>query len=288
MIVADASTAETASAACLDGMSFDVPVARRRLQELLRRSGPLSLAHGSDGAETHPVVCEVWRVTSGRAMPNGVDQLDLVARWMRLTAQAVRVAWPRADGLAALASESGQRMTELLALGPYNELFLAVPDVCVNGEDRRHMAVLGMFTDSDIARSIDGWMGYGYDKRPGRFIFEDRGALAVSSGGRPLLSGRFRSAPGDEAKLGAAEGRWLDDRWTQPLLGGLHDGKLRRSWLRRERASADECRMVQADVRISFPPALFEGESDGVGFGGVNAVLFTNVPALISRPERLT
>lgn len=285
MNAGESSTAEIASAACLDGLSFDVPVDRRVLEGFLRRSGPLTLAGGGDG-DTHPVTCEVWRVTNGRAMPNGVDQLDLLARWTRLMARAVRITWPRADALFELATASGHRVTELLALGPYNELFVAVPDVCVNGEATRHMAVLGMFTDSDIARSIDGWLGYGYDKRPGRFAFEDRGALAVSGAEQLLLGARFSSAPRGDTELDAASGRWLDERWTQPLLGGLQDGRLRRSWLRRERTTADECRVVHGDVRLSFPRLLFDGSSER-GASRVNAVMFTNVPALISRPERL-
>src|SRR5207253_741548 len=114
------------------------------------------------------------------------------------------------------------------ALGPYNELFIAVPDVCVNGDRTRHLAVLGMFTDSDIARSIDGWLGYGYDKRPGRFSFEDHGMVAVSGGERLFLTARFGAPPAAETNLGAADRGRLDDRWAQPLLGGLHDGRLRR------------------------------------------------------------
>jgi len=284
MTPGDPSTAEIASAACLDGLSFDVPVDRRMLEDFLRRSGPLTLARERDG-DTHPLSCEVWRVTNGRAMPNGVDQLDLLVRWTRLMAHAVRITWPRADALFDLATAGGQRATELLALGPYNELFVAVPDVCVNGDDTRHMAVLGMFTDSDIARSIDGWVGYGYDKRPGRFAFEDHGALAVSGGEQLLLGARFR-ASGGTTDLDAADGRRLDDRWAQPLLGGLHDGTLRRSWLRRQLTDADECRVVHGDVRLSFPRPLFDGSSK-CGAARVNAMMFTNVPALISRPERL-
>jgi hypothetical protein len=284
----DASTAEIASAACLDGMAFDVQVNRRILEDHLRGAGPLSLAGGSGGGDVHPISCEVWRVTKGRAMPDGVDQLDIVARWARLITRAVQVTWPGADGLVALATATGERATEALALGPYNELLLAVPDVRVNGEDRRYMAVLGMFTDSDVARSIDGWMGYGYDKRPGHFVFEDRGALAVSSGEQLLLAGKFRAPPAGQADLDPAFARRLDDRWAQPLLGGLYDGKLRRSWLRRQRTSADECRVVHGDVHVSLPRALLDGRSEHGAFHAVHAVMFTNVPALISRPERLT
>jgi hypothetical protein len=46
--------------------------------------------------------------------------------------------------------------------------------------------------------------------------------------------------------------------------------------------------VIRGDVRISFPGALFESKSERGAFQGVNAVMFTNVPALISRPERLS
>jgi hypothetical protein len=272
-------------------MSFDVLVNRRTLEEYLRRLGPLSLAQESDcgppsrHGDVHPLSCEVWRVTNGRATPNGMDQLELAARWARLTARVVHATW--GGRLASLAAASGQRVVERLALGPYNELFFAVPGVCVRGDPRRHMAVLGMFTDSRIARSIDGWLGYGYDKRPGRFVFENDGVLAVSGAEQVLFAGRFRTPPGGTTDMNAVDGRRLDDRWTQPLLGGLHDGHFRRSWLRREWTSAEACRVVHGDIRISFPRPLFETTGENGAFHGVNAVIFTNVPALISRPERI-
>jgi hypothetical protein len=151
------------------------------------------------------------------------------------------------------------------------------------------MAVLGMTTDSPLAMAIDAWVRYGFSKKLGRFDFRDGGTLAVYADHEELLAATFYDVPA-ETESGLEHKERLHARWTQPLLGGLHDGRLNRSWLRRDVEAFEGCRVLRGDVSLSLPSIGRSSVDSGHlqrTTHTVHAVAFGKVPTRISRPARI-
>jgi hypothetical protein len=292
-------SADIVSGALIAGFAFEIPTTVAQVNEYLRRFGPLEVAGNGKGA--HVVTCEVWRVSDGRPMPGGMDQHDAVARWGSFAGGLTGAMWGaamgllstgRAEGGAFAAAGEGARRgfmrgsdvvaryardaSQRAVLGPYHELLIGVPDVCFEGSTTRYTAVLAMVTDDAIAESVDRIFGYGYDKKRGRFSFAAAGTFEVRVQEHPLIHG---SLQGDGAELSADHTSRVNARWTQPFLGGLHDGSFRVSRLERRVDSGERWR-VRGDVTLS-PDAIpipFAGT-----FSASAAVAFTGVTTRISR-----
>jgi hypothetical protein len=99
-----------------------------------------------------------------------------------------------------------------------------------------HTLVLGMVTDSALARWADLAFGFGYDKKPGVFEKGTAGRWVVSAtGGRHVLSVTRRA----DLTRAMVDVRRIDAALQQPLLGRSSGGGLVRSWLRRTLAQHD-------------------------------------------------
>jgi hypothetical protein len=296
--------ADIVSGASIDGFSFEMAVPLERVTRHLRRFGPLRIAEGASRGKNHVLTCDVWRVTDGRAMPGGLDQHDAAARWGSLAGGLTGAMWGAALGFlsaartraapfesasdgarqgysrgSGVAARYARDVSRRLSLGPYHELVLGVPDVCVGDGNARYTAILAMVTDDALAESVDRLFGYGYDKQRGRFSFADAAAFDVAVGGRPLLAGRLSR---DDAAPGAEEGR-VNGRWAQPLLGGLRDGTFRVSRLER-RIDGTTWWKVRGAVEVHAGAIALPVEGTVSAAGAVG---FTGVSTRISRPAAI-
>lgn len=297
-----------ASRATLGGISWELPVGRAQLLEQLKRLGPLSI--DAPPADTHPLLSELWTVCEGRATPVGLD-LGKAALGLAHTAAGVSgalfgasLAWwsglasgsRRAthaagaigegarrgyQGLSELVSRPLAEVSRAVSLGPYHELLLGVPDVCVGNDSTRHLLVLTMVTDSRLALTIDTSFGYGYAKRLGAFEVADAGSWSVSEAGSPLLRTELAPKP-----LRADLVQRVNDWWAQPLLGRLQSG----GWTscrfeRRLEFDGPACCSLTGSVSYHgerFPLALLPGKSPVS-----SAIGFARLATRISYPRAL-
>ena len=305
------------SGASIDGLAFDLPVSRTELARYLREFGPLRIGGSSSGAPLHVVSCELWTVGDGHLMPGGIDQHDVVARWAGVVGGFTGAMWGGALGLlagartndaarlfaaagdgarvgfkgaATIAGAYARRVSERTALGPYHELLVSVPDVCLGDSPIRYTAVLDMLTDDVLAQSVDRWFGYGYHKQLCRFALPEEGSFDVRVNEQSVVSGCLRKSDDPRGRDHGLRLDELNTRWAQPLLGGLHDGRWRSSRLeRRIDAGVAACWGVRGSVEVRgngvTTPLIGDflvGENDAL------AVAFVGVPTRISHPRPLT
>jgi hypothetical protein len=257
----------------------------------------------------------MWTVTDGRLVFAGADQHDSVARWAGIGAGVFGAAWgaslawmaslPSGSFRGAAASlgtgaqkgfelgarfggEQARAMSRAFSLGPYHELLIGVPNVSLGDAPGRYTVVIGMVTDDATARSIDRVFGYGYYKQPGTFELGEGGSVRVDTAEASLSievkdSRRLSLDP----KGGCTS--LLNRRWGLPLLGGLHDGRWTESRLQRSvNATGVASRIFgKVDVRGDLFDAPLSGRHSLARplTSGARAVLFSGVPARISRPR---
>ena len=303
----EAAAIEWVSRATLSGVCCALPVARAPLAEHLGRLGPLHIA--APAAAEHVLICELWTVRDGRATLGGLDLGEVAVSWAGAAAGLCGLWWGASLGWLAGASSRGDlghavragartgfedastRVTQQLrdftravSLGPYHELMLAIPDVCIGDDETRCMAVLTMVTDSEIALAIDGSFGYGYAKQLAKFELDGPARWNVTLGEKNCVDARFSSEPprtGDVDRVN----QW----WSQPLLGGLHDGRWAIARLERVvDVQGAAWSSLRGSVQISAALSGFGGKglhAVGDDHAGI-ALAFLDVPSRISFPER--
>ena len=144
-----------------------MPVDRALLAAHLGRFGPLRI--GAAPAAEHDLICELWTVCDGRATPGGHDLGAASVNWAGAAAGLSGLWWGASlgwlagvaskgdighavqsgartgfEGTRALVTQQLREVSRAVSLGPYHELMLAVPDVCVGDDGTCHMAVLAM------------------------------------------------------------------------------------------------------------------------------------------------
>jgi hypothetical protein len=175
------------------------------------------------------------------------------------------------------------------SVGTYCELMVSVPGVVLEGRGggRLHALVLGMLTDSALARWADLAFGFGYGKRAGRFRRDPRGGWTVSSDeGRPLVTIGPREST---ARLEDIDMEKIEAIFQQPLLGRPRPGGLARSWLRRSTRQPD-AHVAPVALALGTSKALLGGilperlrvpPYSGALAGGIE---FSNLEAWVSYP----
>ncbi|HEY5091242.1 MAG TPA: hypothetical protein VIK30_14780 [Polyangia bacterium] len=134
---------------------------------------------------------------------------------------------------AAAAGRASHRLSD--TIGTYDEILIGVPDVVVRGDgDRRYFFVLGMYTNSAIARWGDRTFAFGYRKQPATIVNEPFQAFQLSVSGRKVFSAEFAAVdPHDWRPSDGAAHNGLFAFYKQPLLGITERGQLSRSKLDR-------------------------------------------------------
>jgi hypothetical protein len=92
---------------------------------------------------------------------------------------------------------------------------LSIPGVQLGSEV--FSLVVGMVTDSPLAKQIDHVFGYGFNKCLGSFRREDRCHWRIDAGAALQLDLDFEPL----SSLSTSNEDWLNQRWTAPLLGRL-------------------------------------------------------------------
>jgi hypothetical protein len=163
-----------------------------------------------------------------------------------------------------------------------------IPHVSVRGERERFSFVVGMLTDSALARWADVALGYGYRKRPARFAvqsFEDFTVHALTGDALLVFSGK---EAGKASSASALEE--LEPALRNPLLGLTASGAWARSCLERSLAAADSVRPLAGRVELASgmlpveatPPALSRRRSSRW-----SALGYSNLSAVVSYPTRV-
>jgi hypothetical protein len=245
------------------------------------------------------VYVEFWNVREGAFRMGNVEQHEF---WQRLGALsgATLGAWASAltGGRGASLSEGwaiGSRKSREVArvvshamtdtFGTYRETMTWLPDVVCSGSNQRHSLVLGMLTDSSLARFADRALGYGFDKQRGQFEVSPAGWAVSDASGRRAIT--FRAAP--ECANGLpVDLRELEAAARLPLLGITRRGELVRSWLGRSFASVAEIRPIAGtlDVSENVVPG-FRGTyeiPEPVRTDDWRAVRFSELPVTVSQP----
>lgn len=298
---------EFVSRASLSGVCAAVPVERAALSKFLLEFGPLRI--NTAPSSRHWLICELWTVRDGRALVAGLDGGEAAARLAGLSAGLAAYMWGTGlGGVAAMfgarnmatalqqgaergytqAAELAERQTRSVArwasLGPYHELMLTVPDVCLGSGSLAHAAVLTMVTDDSIALWIDRAFGYGYGKRRGTLSVTEPAEWSVSVQESDSVRTHLlpSGATADVEKVNA----W----WRQPLLGGLRDGSWSSSHLeRRLDRRQTVCSALSGTVELlgaEFPKSLRGPHSVGAPDDGL-AIAFHQVDSRISYPRRI-
>jgi hypothetical protein len=160
------------------------------------------------------------------------------------------------------AGQVSQRLSE--TLGTYDEILIGVPDVVVRGDgDRRYFFVLGMYTNSAIARWGDRTFAFGYRKQPATMVNKPFEMFRMNVSDRTVFSAEFtRVEAGDWRPPGDSAEEGLLAMFKQPLLGITERGQLVRSRL--DRTFDDPI------VRIAAPvgAAVTVGADFAVGLPG--------------------
>jgi hypothetical protein len=282
------------SRATLDGLLLRVPCRRAALEAELARLGPLRLGPGSAAAgDVCALHLEVWRVRGGAVQLGPLDQHAWSQRFGSAFAAALGAGMlgPRAIARCESAFEAMSRAVTR-PLATYSELMLAVPGVVVERHAERGPCslVLGMVTDSALARWADAALGFGYQKRAGVFGGNSADDWSVAlRGAGPLLSVTTReAAPGRGSSFPD-----IDAIFRQPLLGVTGGRRLVGSWLRRTLSQPDaRAQAIAARLRIHgvelegllAPDHELPAYSDRSPWG---AIRFTNLEARVSYPYAL-
>jgi hypothetical protein len=144
---------------------------------------------------------------------------------------------PGASKGARVGLVAGGRASRRLSdtIGTYDEVLIGVPDVVVRGDgDRRYFFVLGMYTNSAIARWGDRTFAFGYRKQPATIVNEPFRSFRVSAGGRTVLSAEFAPVGEDDWRaIDVPASSEMLALFAQPLLGITERGGLARSRLDR-------------------------------------------------------
>lgn len=249
------------SGAKLTGVLLQLPCERTALAAWLARFGPLALGEAARAGGEYPVFCELWTVHDGAL---AMGRLDV-------------------PGSRAL----GQ------ALGPYRESFVWVPDVRLGGAPAGSF-VVGMLTDSALARWADVAFGFGYDKRPGRFEHAPGAWRVFGPSGREELRFTTAVAPrtrGDEERGPVLDVDAVDAYAAAPLLGVTRRGAFVRSWLARS-FSGVAARALTGELSLSdyLVPGSRRRYSIGAGssLGAATAIAFTEMSARVTYPRPLS
>jgi hypothetical protein len=168
---------------------------------------------------------------------------------------------------------------------------VSVPGVILTDDEwsEEHSWVVGMVTDSALARWADVAFGFGYRKVPGRIERDPRGNWTVSTdSGRRLVSVIRRPSK----RSSDIDVRSIEDALQKPLLGSPRSGRFARSRLRRSLAQPG-AHVVPAAVSIEavstfmsalLPDCLEVGPYTNDGsWGGIE---FSDIEALVGYPSR--
>jgi hypothetical protein len=293
------------SSAHLSGLLVRVPCDRRRVEAELARFGRLRLVRDPYcPPDLHPVHFELWSVHDGALRYGAIDQHRLARRMGAAWGQAVGGLWgallapwggPRYDaGLPARVTEAWALAISRAAassVGTYREVMVSVPGVTLAEDEpgEEHAWVVGMVTDSALARWADVTLGFGYRKASGRIEWDPRGSWTVSSDdGRHLVSVARRPAT-RPANMAVQR---IENAFLQPLLGSPRPGCLARSQLRRS--------LAQPGVRVAPVGASIEATSTFMsgllptllevvpseGGESWGAIEFSDLEAWVSYPSR--
>jgi hypothetical protein len=293
------------SGAHLSGLLLRVPCERRRVEAEVARFGPLRLARDPDcPPDLHPVHFELWSVHDGALHFGAIDQHRLARRIGAAWGQAVGGLWgamlapwggPRYERelpsrVAEWYAQAVSRATAS-SVGTYHEVMVSVPGVILMDDElsQEHAWVVGMMTDSALARWADVAFGFGYRKVLGRIERDPRGNWTVSTdSGRRLVSViRHPTKRSPDVDV-----RRIDDALQKPLLGSPRPGRLARSPLRRSLAQPG-AHVVPAAVSIEAAPTFMSAllpECLEVGpytnDGSWGAIEFSDLEALVGYPSR--
>jgi hypothetical protein len=166
---------------------------------------------------------------------------------------------------AAVAGRASRQLSD--TIGTYDEILIGVPDVVVRGDgERRHFFVLGMYTNSAIARWGDRTFAFGYRKQPAIIVNEPFRGFQMSVSGRTLFTAEFSAVePGDwRSSNGDGTGHeGLFGLYKQPLLGITERGQLSRSRL--DRSFTDPAVRFAAPVHatVTLGPGFATGLPGG-------------------------
>jgi hypothetical protein len=270
------------SHARMEGWLLRLPCDARALDAMLAGLGSLRrIPVPGWPATEHPLHLELWRITGGGVQLGDLDQHAWSERLGGLTGRPIgaSVAFRRAAGAWSRAWTR--------RLSTYSELMVATPGMSIAGAPAGvHSLVLGMLTDSFVARWADMTLGFGYQKRRGSFdrtpeddwsVRGDDGAQVMSlRAGRHADSERFPSdldAVLERPLLGVTRGRVLVGSRLDRRLG--RDGtQVRPSGASLHLAAAFFSRLLP--LRLEAPP-LAEGRRWG-------ALRFSGLEASVSYP----
>jgi hypothetical protein len=165
---------------------------------------------------------------------------------------------------AAAAGRASHKLSD--TIGTYDEILIGVPDVVVKGDgERRYFFVLGMYTNSAVARWGDRAFAFGYRKQEANIVNEPFQTFQMSVNGRTSLSAEFAPIPPQDWREinGQPEHEALFAMFKQPLLGLTERGRLARSRL--DRSFADPAVRIAAPARAAV--TLDAGFSAGLPGG---------------------
>jgi hypothetical protein len=164
---------------------------------------------------------------------------------------------------ATAAGRASRRLSE--TIGTYDEILIGVPDVVVRGGDgRRYFFVLGMYTNSAIARWGDRTFSFGYRKQSATIVNEPFQLFEMGVGGRRRFTAEFAAVdPLAWRPIDGAVDHALLDLYKQPLLGITERGQLSRSRL--DRSVADPAVRFAAPVAatVTLGPDFAAGLAGG-------------------------
>jgi hypothetical protein len=165
-------------------------------------------------------------------------------------------------------------------LGTYFETMTWIPGVTLRGGQEPYSFVVGMFTDSAVARWADVAFGYGYRKQPARFDVQSLEAFAVrATNGAPLIE--FSGARGK----GRIAVDVLERAAQYPLLGRTPSGSLARSTLKRSFAAAESLAPLTGAVQLAPGLVPGVGRRPARSRKPCNALAFSNMRAVVSYPK---
>jgi hypothetical protein len=160
---------------------------------------------------------------------------------------------------AAAAGRASRRLSD--TIGTYDEILIGVPDVVVRGDgERRYFFVLGMYTNSAIARWGDRTFSFGYRKQSATIVNEPFQAFQMSVSGRRRFSAEFAAvSPHAWRPIDSAAHHALFDLYKQPLLGITERGKLSRSRLDRSVTDPAVRFAVPVEATVTLAPDFATG-----------------------------
>ena len=208
---------------------------REHVQRLGLRCAPWSAQHPL----VHPLLIELWHVRAGELSWNGRS-------WSQLCAAAV--------------GEPGRSWAEraIARHGDYHELLLCIPDVLMPGSAEPRALVLGMYTDSALARLGDRLFGFQLGKQLVELQQTPFATCRVRDPGADACSLHARFRPVAKWRsMSAAPALQLLRRCSQQLLIG--QGRrpvlslLERGW------DAQQLAVHAAEGSLELQPQLSQG-----------------------------